>query len=260
MHMPPEPSRKSADRDRVIDAGSAHARVVKDYFASTSQAAVAERSVDYRAMSIGLRRGLGDWLDVRGKKVLDLGCGTGEFSWLAGDQGASEVVGVNLSEEELDFARPHVSATFVCQDILDYLATRPDDSVDRIYALNILEHLPKDNLVAVLEESRRVLRAGSIMVAMVPNATSPFGAMTRYWNITHCLAFTPSSARQLQRLCGFREIEFREWGPRPHGVISIIRFALWQAIRLMIRIRLMVESGSGKGGIYTADMLFRLTK
>ena len=241
-------------------AGNAHARVVRDYFASTSQASVADRSVDYQALSAGLKRGLGEWLDVPGKSVIDLGCGTGEFSWLACDQGAREVVGVNLSEEEINFAHPHVPAEFVHQDILTYLSGRPDESVDRIYALNILEHLTKDDLVAVLEQSQRCLRGGGQLIAMVPNATSPFGTMTRYWDITHLLAFTPSSMRQLQKLCGFRSIEFREWGPRPHGVISTIRYLLWQTIRAMIWFRLMVETSSGKGGIYTADMLFRLTK
>ena len=112
----------------------------------------------------------------------------------------------------------------------------------------------------VLEQSRRCLRRGGQLIAMVPNATSPFGTMTRYWDFTHLAAFTPSSVRQLQRLCGFRSIEYREWGPRPHGLTSTIRYMLWQVIRGMIWFRLMVETASGKGGIYTADMLFRLTK
>ena len=137
---------------------------------------------------------------------------------------------------------------------------RSAESVDRIYALNILEHLTKDDLVAVLEQSQRCLRRGGQLIAMVPNATSPFGTMTRYWDFTHLAAFTPSSVRQLQRLCGFRSIEYREWGPRPHGLTSTIRYLLWQAIRGMIWFRLMVETASAKGGIYTADMLFRLTK
>lgn len=242
------------------ETGEAHARIVRDYFISTSQAGIADRSTDYGSITAGLKRGLGDWLDVEDKVVIDLGCGTGELSWLACDQGASEVVGVNLSEEEIDFARPHVPAKFVHQDILTYLSQRPDDSVDRIYALNILEHLTKDDLVAVLEQSQRCLRRGGQLIAMVPNATSPFGTMTRYWDFTHLAAFTPSSVRQLQRLCGFRSIEYREWGPRPHGLTSTIRYLLWQAIRGMIWFRLMVELASDKGGIYTADMLFRLTK
>ena len=165
------------------------------------------------------------------------------------------------SEEEIDFARTQVNAEFACQDIADFLESRPVASVDRIFALNILEHLDKDKLVRVLESAHRCLRPGGRLVAMVPNATSPFGGMTRYWDITHYNAFTPSSVRQLSRLTGFAEsAEFRECGPVPYALVSGLRYALWQMIRLVIKAYLLVELASDKGGIYTADMMFRLTK
>lgn len=244
------------------DSGDASARrqLVERYFETTSAAGHEGRVLDYRLATAGLRRGLGDWLDVRGQSVLDLGCGTGELCWLAAAHGAARVVGVNMSAGEIDFARPHVNAELVCADILAYLSGCPAASVDRIFALNILEHLSKDELVQVLAQAHRCLRAGGTLVAMVPNAISIFGTMTRYWDITHCSAFTPSSVRQLMRLCGFDDAQFREWGPRPHGLVSTIRFLLWQGIRAATWFRLMVETGTGKGGVYTADMLFRLRK
>ncbi|MBA2238503.1 MAG: class I SAM-dependent methyltransferase, partial [Lysobacter sp.] len=190
-------------------ASTAHARVIRGYHEITSAAAHGHAAIDYPAATRGLRRGLGDWLDVSGGRVLDLGCGTGELCWLALEHGASRVVGVNLSQGEIDFARPQVAAEFVCQDILEYLRGCPDGSFDHVFALNILEHLEKDQLVAVLEQSRRCLADGGALVAMVPNATSAYGSMTRYWDITHCTAFTPSSVHQLMRLCGFSAAQFR---------------------------------------------------
>lgn len=238
--------------------GAAQTRVIRDYFETTSAAGQGGAAVDYLRSTAGLRRGLGNWLDVRGKTVLDLGCGMGELCWLALDAGATQVTGVNLSQGEIDFARPHVAAEFVCEDILAHLRARADRSVDRIFALNILEHLDKDTLVQVLDEARRCLATDGALVAMVPNATSTFGSMTRYWDITHHNAFTPSSVTQLMRLCGFSQAEFREWGPVPHGLVSGLRYLLWQCFRAGIWFRLMVETGGGKGGIYTADMLFRM--
>lgn len=84
--------------------------------------------------------------------------------------------------------------------------------------------------------------------------------MTRYWDITHQLAFTPSSVRQLARLVGFLEMEFRECGPVSYSIVSGIRYLLRQGICGLIWGYLMVELDSGKGGIYTADMIFRLRK
>jgi SAM-dependent methyltransferase len=141
-----------------------------------------------------------------------------------------------------------------------HLRGLPDASVDRIYALNLLEHLDKDTLVALLEQASRCLAPGGALTAMVPNAISTFGTMTRYWDITHQLSFTPASVQQLMRLAGFAGAAFREWGPQPHGVVSSLRWLLWQGFRAATAFRLMVETGSAKGGVYTADMVFRLTK
>ena len=236
-----------------------HRRTIEGYFETTSGRGRGP-VVDFAVVTVGLKRGLGSWADVAGKEVLDLGCGTGELCWLACAGGATRVVGVNLSKGELDYARTHVDADFVQADLLAHLRETPSDSFDRIYALNVLEHMPTDMVVEVLEEVRRCLRDGGSLIAMVPNATSAFGSMTRYWDITHCNAFTPSSVNQLAALCGFGEVDFREWGPVPHGLLSTVRFALWQVIRGATWARFMIELASNKGGIYTADMLFRLKK
>ena len=214
----------------------------------------------FAASMVQLKRRLGPWLAIHAKDVLDLGSGTGELCCLAQRGGAASVVGVNLSLEEIEFAQSRTSATFVQCEIGSYLEQCPPASADCVYALNILEHLDKDSLLRTMEGIYRVLRDGGQLVAMVPNAISPFGTMTRYWDITHQIAFTPSSFRQLARLVGFGDAEFRECGPLPHGVVSGVRYLLWQAIRLAIRSYLLVELASTKDGIYTADMLVRLVK
>lgn len=243
------------------DLDSAQQRVVRAYYETTSAGAgIDAAGLDYDRATAGLKRGLGDWLDVKDRHVVDLGCGTGELCWLALRAGARSVTGVNLSAGEIARAQPQVPARFVCADVVEHLRAQPDASIDRIYALNLLEHLDKDTLVTLLEQAARCLAPGGALTAMVPNAISGFGTMTRYWDITHQLAFTPSSVRQLMRLCGFRDCAFREWGPQPHGVVSTVRFVLWQGIRAATAFRLMVETGSAKGGVYTADMVFRLQK
>lgn len=239
---------------------AAQRRVVEDYFRTTSAAGTSTDEQGFERSILGLRRRLGRWCDVSGKDVVDLGCGTGELCWLAKQAGARSIVGVNLSQDEIDCASHRVDAQFVRQDVAEYLEQCPPETVDVVFALNLLEHLDKDTLVRVLDGAFRALRSGGQLVAMVPNATSPFGGMTRYWDITHQNAFTQSSVRQLMRLVGFEQAEFRECGPMPHGVVSGIRFALWQGVRLAIFSYLMIELASSKGGIYTADMMFRLVK
>jgi SAM-dependent methyltransferase len=245
--------------DRIAQEGL-HEKIVRNYFETTSsRSAIDEVSVN--GVVLEIQRLLGDWVPRAGETVLDLGSGMGECCALAVKAGAGRVIGVNLSPQENQLARKCVpSAEFYDSDLVSYLKSTETESVDRIIALNILEHLDKDTLADALQNAARVLRPNGVLIAMTPNATSTYGGMTRYWDITHHIAFTPSSVRQIGTFCGFRRFEFRECGPRPHGVVSVIRWSLWQIIRMSIKFRLLVETASTKGGVYTADMLMKLAK
>jgi 2-polyprenyl-3-methyl-5-hydroxy-6-metoxy-1,4-benzoquinol methylase len=50
-------------------------------------------------------RRLPDWLDLTGKRALDVGCGQGELCILMAKRGASRVVGVDLTEQGTELAR-----------------------------------------------------------------------------------------------------------------------------------------------------------
>jgi len=235
-------------------------RVIDQYFETTSSRTAFTEEMKANAVAT-LGRLLGDWGAQPGEVMVDLGSGMGEGCLFALARGATSATGINLSSGENALARERVpGATFLDTDLVSGLKSLADGSVDRVMALNILEHIDKQTLATVLEEIARVLKPTGCLVAMTPNAGSPFGSMTRYWDITHEIAYTPSAFRQIGVLCGFRRFDFRECGPRPHGVVSTIRYVLWQMIRLGIKFRLMVEMASTKGGIYTADMLTRMAK
>jgi SAM-dependent methyltransferase len=175
-------------------------------------------------------------------------------------EGFNDVEGVDLCADEIKFARSNVRGRVYCTDVLEYLRSVKSQSIDFITALNFLEHLDKDKLLQILTEAGRALRPGGTLVAMVPNAISPFGGMTRHWDITHEWAFVPNNLRQLAVLTGFKPtVEFRECGPIPHGLKSSIRYAAWQGIRILIAAYLLIEVADTKGGVYTMDMMLRLT-
>lgn len=243
-------------KTKIID--KTNEKIILNYYRTTSWAFDVE--VDYSVYAPGIERSLSGWLDVKNKSVLDLGCGMGQLCWVLRNFGAKEVVGVNACKEEVDIAMRRVNAKFEVHDILSYLYGLEDESVDNIYALNIFEHFEKDYLLDVLTQCLRVLKSNGTVTGIVPNATSPYGGMTRYWDITHVLSFTPSSLNQLKNLCGFKSAEYKELGPKPYGVISGVRYLLWRAIRLLIMVRLLIETASVKGAVYTADFAFRFTK
>jgi cyclopropane fatty-acyl-phospholipid synthase-like methyltransferase len=94
-------------------------------------------------------------------RVLNIGCGAGEDSvWNARAYG-TEVVGINISETQLDLARENARdhgvdelTTFRYDDFHD-LETVDDDSIDVVWGLEALSHSPDRR--QVMEQVRRVL-------------------------------------------------------------------------------------------------------
>ncbi len=207
----------------------------------------------------GLRRRLRGWLPDSGQHVLDLGCGTGELLYLFHSLGCQSLTGVNLCQEEIDLAKSTVPADFHLSELVQFLR-HTQQTWDWIGCLNILEHLTKDEVLETLQLCARRLRPGGSVIVMVPNGLSAYSGVTRYWDFTHKLAFVPNNFRQLLPLCGFESVAFRECGPIPHGPVSAMRYALWQLVRQAIKLRLMIEVADAKDGIYSMDMLVRLTK
>ncbi|MBC8029376.1 MAG: class I SAM-dependent methyltransferase [Pyrinomonadaceae bacterium] len=239
---------------------SLHHAVTVDYYQTTAGRSHTATRDYYETCANGLLRWLRDWLPAdKNARCLDLACGCGEMQYLLEREGYSNTTGVDLCQEELQQAGRFVKGELVNDDILTFLQARPSSSVDFISALNILEHLPKDQLQEVLKEAQRVLHPGGTLVAIVPNAVSPFGSLTRHWDITHEWAFTTNNFRQLAALAEFdQDVQFREARPVAHGIISLIRSILWQFLRLGIALRFLIEVGTVKDGIYTMDMLVRL--
>lgn len=234
--------------------------ITERYLSTTQRLSSPVDRARYERLATHLRRRLGQWLPRPGAKVLDLGCGLGELLYVSHALGCAECVGVNLCQEEIEAARPFVKARFLCADVLDYLRTSRE-TFDWIGALNILEHLEKEDLLELLSLAAGRLSPGGALVAMVPNAISPFAGVTRHWDFTHEWAFTPNNFRQIAPIGGFSDlVEFRECRPVVHGVRSAVRWVIWQGVRFVIRCYLMVEVADSKGGIYTMDMMVRLRK
>lgn len=238
---------------------SARQTILESYHETTSGISDAYAAGLSRSLR-QLKVHLGPWLPPPEASVLDLGCGHGEWLRLLWERGGRDLTGVNLSEGELAVARSLVPAHFVQQDVLTFLGSA-NRQWDVITAFHFLEHLTKDDLFRCMRGIARALAPNGVLLVMAPNALSPFCGITRHWDLTHEWAFTPPNFRQLAALSGFQPaVEFRECGPIPHGLLSTIRWLLWQWRRQTIRFWLLVETGSDKGGVYTMDVVVRLRK
>jgi SAM-dependent methyltransferase len=235
--------------------------IAHDYYRTTANRSHSPAPEYYHQAAAGLFRRLRPWLPKdRSARCLDLACGCGETLYMLEREGFCNTTGVDLCAEEIDHARTFIHGELYCADALTFLRNTESSTVDFITALNFLEHLGKDQLLEVLREVARVLRSSGSMVAIVPNAQSPFGMLTRHWDITHEWAFVPNNFQQVALLAGLNlNIEFRECAPHAHGLKSGLRYLAWQCIRALIAAYLLIEVANTKGRIYTMDMLVRFT-
>jgi len=126
---------------------------------------------------------------IRGKRMLDCGCGAGASSILLARHGAAHVLGVDVSAECVEVARLRAMEEG-CADRVSFLplddpprVPQPDGSFDIVLANALLEHIPPAGRPAHLREWWRLLRPGGfLLIRETPNRLWPKdGHTTGLW-------------------------------------------------------------------------------
>lgn len=192
--------------------------------------------------------------------IADVACGSGRLLYFFLNLGYSDIVGVDISPEQVFIAR-QVVPNITEGDVFDWLDDRKD-SFDLIVGLDIVEHFTKVEALRFVDFCFSALRPGGRLILQTPNADSPFGNSMRYGDFTHEISFTPNLLSQLLRLSKFDEVEIREAGPVPSGysLNSTVRFVLWQIIRLGIQFWNLMEMGSAGSNIFTRNFIISAIK
>lgn len=118
--------------------------------------------------------------DVRGKDVLDLGCGNGENTILLANRGA-KVSGLDISDSLINLARRRMQVNGFVEGFEFFTGSAhelpfPDRSFDVVFGMAILHHL---DLEQTSREVWRVLRPGGYAIFMEPVRNSKLLSLIR---------------------------------------------------------------------------------
>ena len=189
-------------------------------------------------------------------QILDLGCGYGAFIYFAIQAGYQNIHGVDTSPEQVKAGQQLGIPNIKLGNLLDVLRAQPDNSHDVVMAFDIIEHFYKDEILAIVDEVRRILKPGAAFIIHTPNGESPFASKMRFWDFTHEFIFTRASIHQLLLSSNFTKVACFEEAPVPHGLISTTRAILWQAIRLGLAFYIAIETGHiDKHQVFTQNFL-----
>ena len=139
-----------------------------------------------------------------GRRLLDIGCGSGEALAWARDNGW-DVFGLDPDPQAVELARRRGLHQVNAGDLLDQ--EYPDDFFDAITFYQSLEHLHSPS--ACLSECRRILAPDGAVYISVPNFQSfPRRLLGERWYglqlPIHLFHFSPATLSELASSCGFR--------------------------------------------------------
>lgn len=142
-------------------------------------------------------------------RILDLGCGMGQFLYFCQKEGYRNYAGIDASKENIEFIKSShfLKEGRVCRSsIIGFLADKKE-CYDVVVLNDVIEHLTKQEVFDVLDAVMASLKKGGVFLVKTPNMANPFvNTAGRYIDITHETGFTETSMRQVLRAVGFKDI------------------------------------------------------
>ncbi len=145
-------------------------------------------------------------MELGGKRVLDVGCFTGDFLVLLSHKGA-DVYGSELQKEAVILANKKLPGRIMRSDIAS--KQFPKKKFDAVTLLGLIEHVTDP--VTLLSSTRKILAKNGLLMIQTPNSGSGLAsAFGKWWPpltpIEHIHVFSAKGLRALLEAHGYTDI------------------------------------------------------
>lgn len=145
-----------------------------------------------------------------GMKILEPGCGRGEFLRVFKALGM-DAVGLDRSEESRELLGEDNIELSICDVEAATGLPFPDNSFDVIYNKSFMEHLNHPDIF--LREAFRILKPGGMILCLIPDWESNY--KTYFDDFTHKTPFTKPSLEDIYKICDFENVSVTKFRQLP---------------------------------------------
>jgi O-antigen chain-terminating methyltransferase len=140
------------------------------------------------------------------RPVLDLGCGRGEFLMELKRNGLPGV-GIDLNPAMVDTSRA-LGLEVTLAEAVAHLRDREPASLAAIVSFHMIEHIPFDQILLLIEAAKRALMPGGLMVLETPNPENlVVGGCTFWYDPTHIRPLPPAMMHFYATRAGFDPVK-----------------------------------------------------
>lgn len=199
---------------------------------------------------------------IRGKKVLDVGCWSGQIEKL-GIKDAKEIVGIDPGVKAIEFAKRKIPKGRFLVGTIDKIPFE-NDYFDTVLLLEVLEHIPKNTEIVGLKEINRVLKKNALLLLTTPN-NNLFSIFfdPAFFLIGH-RHYSEERLREFLEKAGFEVINFSIRGGLIQAIFNNLSLLVKHVLGIKIKetgwVKRNIRKGYMPGGFLTNCVIAKKTR
>ncbi|HAJ35005.1 MAG TPA: hypothetical protein DCL15_04870 [Chloroflexi bacterium] len=143
------------------------------------------------------------------RRIVDLGCGLGGFVKLLRDHGF-DAYGVDADPQCVADAGA-LGIPIVESDVISHLRSLTPGSLDAVFSAHLVEHLPYEVVMELIELAFRALRPGGRLLLVTPNPRALVSHLELYtMHFGHVAMYHPNLLAFFMQYSGFVNVDFGE--------------------------------------------------
>ena len=191
----------------------------------------------------------------KASRIFDMGCGSGSLLKGLKDAGYTNVIGMDLSEEQVNMAHDFGVSEVVLGDAMQFFRSS-EELFDIITGMDIIEHFTKDELVELLQLIQSKLKKGGMAIFRTPNMDAPIATAFAIGDFTHENYLNASSAEQVMLSCGFSNVSVVPSFMRVNGFLKEgLRGILYRLLNLRLKLQLFATARSTQKVLFTPNLI-----